>query len=57
MHIQLPKSPTPLIRGEKQEEKIPSYLLPLSGELQGDFGNFAKVEVIGKCLLNVFDLP
>ena len=54
MHSQPPKSPTPLIRGEtpqKTKEKIPSYLLPLSGELQGDFGNFAKVGVIGDVYL------
>ena len=51
MHSQPPKSPTPLIRGERQGEKISSYLLPLSGELQGDFENFAKVGVIGKRLL------
>ena len=41
MHSQPPKSP---LSGGLDNG-------PLSGELQGDFGNFGKVGVIGKCLL------
>ena len=38
------------LRG-KTRGAFPSYLLPLSGELQRAFENFTKVGVIGKCPL------
>ena len=50
MHNQPPKSPNPSDKRGKTRRVFPSYLLPLSRELQEDFGNFATVEVIGKCL-------
>ena len=62
-----PTSLTPMIRGDGKEggflpplsgglrgktrKKISSYLLPLSGQLQGDFENFTQVGV----LVNVYD--
>ena len=57
MHSQPPKSPNSPDKGSPPDKgagglgDLLPCLSPLIRGVQGDFGNFAKVGVIGKCLL------
>ena len=49
MHSQPPKFPTPLAPLVRGERWIGTY--QGGTHCQGDFGNFAKMGIVGKCLL------